>query len=178
MKDSAKELCKQIAVYALVFGVPTIIGLSFGYAAWLNGQRYFSERAVDKSGVPVIARIVSAPIPAYPDTVFSPLRLDCVVKVEYAAPGHDRPMLKTLNFWGDVGPCNRHGAGDRVPGKMLQSDPSVMALDETRLEARSFWSRFIGFCILTGLPLLVLLIGLLQYLHATFRHRPRGMNGA
>lgn len=156
------------ATLVLVFLTPVCIGLVFGYLAWTHGKRLENQRAVDGTGVPVMARVKGTKIQEIQHSStrdgsgerYTPAPSNfCHIGVSYSAPGSNAVLRKQFRFEDDT-ICKRYKVGDAIAGKLLLEDPEILVLDEGRLDAFWYWISLLLFVLFAVLPTFLLARGL------------------
>ena len=156
------------ATLVLVFLTPVSIGLVFGYLAWTHGKRLENQRAVDSTGVPVVAQVKGTKIEEIQHSStrdgngerYTPApSYFCHIGVSYSAPGSDAILRKQFRFEDDT-ICKRYTVGDAITGKLLPEDPDVLVLDEGRLDAFWYWISLLLFVLFAVVPTFLLARGM------------------
>ncbi len=185
---------RTFAIYFLVFGVPLVIGSACGVAAWLINERLKLEVALEQNSVTVSATILHAHVWRYGEPPLSSdtanrRHLVCYLDIRYPVAGASTPHEAVVtpfvdpNGWmyaqgqanrfrGSQPHCGSFKQGGALEIKYLPEQPDAFALEGApRIEASRITILFAMAIVLAGLPLLVLLIGLVQHLSAGKQQR-------
>ncbi len=186
---------RTFAIYFLVFGVPLVIGSACGVAAWLINERLKLETALEQRGVAVSATILHAHVWRYGEPPLSPdtanrRHLVCYLDIRYPVVGASTPQEAVVtpfvdpNGWmyaegqanrfrGNQPHCGSFTQGGNLEIKYLPEQPNAFALEGApRIEASRITILAGMAMVIAGLPLLLLLIGLIQHLRSRKRGHP------
>ncbi len=186
---------RTFAIYFLVFGVPLVIGSACGIAAWMINERLEVETALEQRGVAVSATILQAHVWRYGDPPLSPDTANrrhrvCYLDIRYPVVGASTPHEATVtpfvdpngwmyaegqanHFRGNQPHCGSFQKGGALEIKYLPEHPKTFALEGAPSIEASRITILAGMAmVFAGLPLLLLLIGLIQHLRSRKRGHP------
>jgi len=165
-------------IVGLFLLLPILMGLGFGYLAWTHYQRTATQRLVDQVGVPVVATVFAtrieevrhAPTSSGGERSTPSPSYFCHIAVTYDPPAGGEKLRKQFLLEDDT-VCRRYKAGAPITGRLLPDNPSIMILDEGRLDVFWVWATALLAFVLAGLPLILLLRMLISRLAAHSRKK-------